>query len=98
MRRTSGCCVRWKMIFWKPPAYHDSTKRRNVFTPARSGMEKSRSQSTCSPAYLRARQYDASCADLKAMVTPEENTGSRNSPALPSNAYPGPHSDDTLLE
>ena len=24
--------------------------------------------------------------DLKAMVTPEENTGSRNSPALPSNA------------
>ena len=30
--------------------------------------------------------HAARLADLKAMVTPEENTGSRNSPALPSSA------------
>ena len=37
-------------------------------------------------------------ADFMAIVTPEENTGSRNSPALPSNAKPLPCKLFTLAE
>src|SRR6218665_2765140 len=43
-------------------------------------------------------QTAAKLADLKAMVTPLEKTGSRISPALPSKAKPLPHSDVTLPE
>ena len=49
------------------------------------------------PVSWRGRSAATRLADLKAMVTPEEKIGSRNSPALPSNAYPRAHSEFTLL-
>src|SRR5215217_7543436 len=96
IRRTSGDALGWKMMSWKPPAYQDSTKVRNVSTPALSGTAYSRSQSTVSPANARPMHFAAMLADFTAMVTPEENTGSRNSPALPRSANPLPHSDFTF--
>lgn len=41
-------------------------------------------------------QRAARLAEVTAMVTPLENTGSRNSPALPRSAKPLPHSAVTL--
>ena len=38
----------------------------------------------------RQMQHSAGVAERMAMVTPEENTGSRNSAALPKSAKPGP--------
>ncbi len=48
------------------------------------------SQLTVSPRNCRSRTEAASLAECKAKVTPEENTGSRNSAALPRSANPGP--------
>jgi hypothetical protein len=39
-----------------------------------------------SPRSLRSTSAEARWADFIAMVTPDENTGSRNSAALPSSA------------
>src|SRR6218665_3476398 len=86
------------MPFWNPPAYQDGTNTRKVSTPAWRGRAESLSQSTGAPSAWRCRQTAAKLADLKAMVTPLEKTGARNSPALPSKAKPLPHSDVTLAE
>ena len=89
-RRVVGSGRSKKMMSCREPSYQALTNARNVSTPYISGSAKLASQSTASPRNCRARASAASLAYCMAMVTPEDNTGSRNSAALPSNAKPLP--------
>ncbi len=65
------------------PCFYIGTKNVDSLT---KGCSYSVSQSICSPLIARSTNGTAKLEDFNAMVTPDENTGSKNSPALPNKA------------
>ena len=63
---------------------------------AGSGTSNCDCQSTAAPRSWASSTCAAMLAERIAIVTPDENTGSRNSAALPSSANPGPYIDLTF--